>query len=169
MTTFFTSDTHFAHANIIQYCGRPFRDVEEMNAVMVERWNARVKPGDIVYHLGDFAFGPVENIGKFLGMLNGQVHLVLGNHDRQAMRMAKFGFAGVYANLLINVEDVVLLLIHKPGTAPTKTMELRADGGMADYHLHGHVHEKYARRGNAINVGVDVRGFQPVTLEELLA
>jgi calcineurin-like phosphoesterase family protein len=54
---------------------------------------------------------------------------------------------------------VALFLSHKPTGVPSGF----------DYHLHGHVHEKYARKGDAINVGVDVRGFAPATLEELLS
>ena len=55
MTAFFTGCTHFSHDNIIRLAGRPFADVNEMNEALVERWNAKVRPTDVVYHLGDFA------------------------------------------------------------------------------------------------------------------
>ena len=45
---FFTSDTHFNHANIIKYCKRPFASVEEMNGEMISRWNKVVRPRDTV-------------------------------------------------------------------------------------------------------------------------
>ena len=48
---FFTSDHHFGHANIIKFCNRPFKDVQEMNETLIERWNKKVKPKDHVYHL----------------------------------------------------------------------------------------------------------------------
>lgn len=156
----FTSDTHFGHVNVIEYCGRPFTQVDEMNRVMIERWNARVRPEDTVYHLGDFAFGPYESIAKFLGLLKGYIHLVRGNHDRSLQRMGQAGFYDVHSSTTIIHKGLRLLLSHKP------VVDVPAD---VDYHLHGHVHEKWARRGNKINVGVDVRGFAPVTLEELLA
>lgn len=79
--TFFISDTHFGHKNILEYekDARPFKTVEEMNECIIERWNSVVKPKDIVYHLGDFAFGK-HNI-RIAERLNGDKKLILGNHD----------------------------------------------------------------------------------------
>lgn len=159
---YFTSDTHFAHTNIIKYCGRPFANVEEMNETMIARWNARVKPEDTVFHLGDFAMGPAENVGLFLERLNGKVTLVRGNHDRSIDRMRTFGFIGAGDWLWFKWNEQHYLLTHRP---VREAMEYPP----FDFNLHGHVHEKYARQGNRINVGVDVRGFEPKTLEELLA
>jgi len=77
---FFTSDTHFWHANIIKFCQRPFADVNEMNEKMIANWNAVVGPDDIIYHLGDFSMAarPVE---LYVPRLMGSIHLVMGNHD----------------------------------------------------------------------------------------
>lgn len=160
MTTWFTSDTHFSHAKIIEFCGRPFANVEEMDREMVARWNARVQPGDTVYHLGDFAFGPADNIEIFRMQLNGKIVLLVGNHDRSLRRMSQ-SFQSVAHQAHFELQGLRLLLSHKPRPIDPYPP--------FDYHLHGHVHEKYARRGNQINVGVDVRGFAPATLEELLA
>lgn len=81
INTFFIADTHFGHANILEYESeaRPFKTVEEMNDVMIERWNSVVNNKDIVYHLGDFAFGK-HNV-CIASRLNGKKRLVLGNHD----------------------------------------------------------------------------------------
>ena len=54
---FFTSDTHFNHANIIRFCNRPFKDVSHMNEAIISNWNRVVGPEDIVFHLGDFCLG----------------------------------------------------------------------------------------------------------------
>ena len=77
-----TSDTHFYHANVIKYSKRPFANVEEMNAALVRNWVAVVQPGDTIYHLGDFSFGRKEQNEALLQQLHGHKHLILGNHDK---------------------------------------------------------------------------------------
>lgn len=42
---FFTSDNHFGHEKVIQFDGRPFSSVEEMDTEMIRRWNAKVGKG----------------------------------------------------------------------------------------------------------------------------
>jgi calcineurin-like phosphoesterase family protein len=159
--TWFTSDTHFGHANlIIKYHCRPFADPVEMDETMIARWNERVAPGDTVYHLGDFALGPKAATPVVLARLNGHKILVIGNHDRKPDFMKASGFAEVHESLSLNLNGHWIYLTHQPVPPP--------EGTPCDYHLHGHVHKEYARLGNAINVGVDVLGFRPLTLEELL-
>jgi len=90
MNTFFTSDTHFHHKNIVagtsewddkREC-RDFDTLEEHNAKLVQNINALVKPNDILYHLGDWSFGGVERIWEFRKQLHCKnIHLILGNHD----------------------------------------------------------------------------------------
>ena len=86
METFFISDTHFGHKNIINYSaewrnrdGKPFRTIEEHDEYLVEQWNKTVTKDDKVYHLGDFCFGK-RNI-QYAGRLNGKKTLIQGNHD----------------------------------------------------------------------------------------
>lgn len=58
--TFFTSDTHFNHANIIKFCNRPFKDVEQMNETLIANWNQVIGPDDTVFHLGDYNISPTQ-------------------------------------------------------------------------------------------------------------
>lgn len=76
--TFFTADTHFNHANIIHFCQRPFADATEMNAALIEKWNARVGKADLVYHLGDLAQGDWSPI---LEQLNGDIIFQKNNSE----------------------------------------------------------------------------------------
>lgn len=82
MTVWFTSDTHFGHARIIELNNRPFRDVSHMNEMLVQNWNDKVKPNDHVYHLGDVALGSFEKSLSYVARLNGIKTLIVGNHDR---------------------------------------------------------------------------------------
>ncbi|WP_149084388.1 MULTISPECIES: hypothetical protein [Microbacterium] len=79
---FMTSDHHFSHARISELAGRPFTTVEEMNTVLIERWNALARPEHVVLHLGDLALGPIEESAGLTTRLNGQRLLAPGNHDR---------------------------------------------------------------------------------------
>jgi calcineurin-like phosphoesterase family protein len=60
MTVYYASDLHFGHANIIKLAGRPFKDVEEMDKILIENWNRTIKPNDEVWYLGDFTFSKDE-------------------------------------------------------------------------------------------------------------
>ncbi len=84
MARFWTSDTHFGHEGILRFepVNRPFATVEEMNEVLVERWNAVVGPQDMVYHLGDVAMGKIADSLPVMSRLNGRKVLIPGNHDR---------------------------------------------------------------------------------------
>lgn len=87
MSVFFTSDTHFGHNNIIRYCDRPFADADEMDEALVANWNAAVKPTDTVWHLGDVALCSVSRLREILDCLNGNIHLVIGNHERATLQL----------------------------------------------------------------------------------
>ena len=83
---FFTSDTHFNHANIIRFCNRPFKDVSHMNEAIISNWNRVVGPEDIVFHLGDFCLGGSAEWINVLNRLNGKIYLISGNHDIKNLR-----------------------------------------------------------------------------------
>lgn len=176
---FFTSDTHFGHKNIIEYCNRPWSTVEEMNEGMVERWNSKVSAEDTVYHLGDFAMGPKENLG-WRQRLNGHVILIKGNHDRDKEVLKEYGFeVHKRKRLYLPEEDKIIMMTHIPihvpdpmgrsGRTYSPNLTQKIDVDSYDYILCGHVHNQWRRRGKTINVGVDVSDFYPLTIQELLA
>lgn len=165
MAILFTSDTHFDHAKVIEYCKRPFSSVDEMNAEMVRRWNARVTPADTVYHLGDFHMGRAERIAYWRAQLNGRIVLVKGNHDRSKTAMLRAGFDEVVNEAWIpGTGDERIYLRHIP------KQQWTAKAGL---HLCGHVHTEWRESQvgalRVINVGVDQWDFTPRTLAELTA
>jgi calcineurin-like phosphoesterase family protein len=162
MNTWFTSDTHFGHANIIVYCKRPFKDVEEMDAELIRRWNARVQPGDTVYHLGDFALAKGgKKIPAYLERLNGQIHLITGNHDPKQPNALK-GFADVKAYKEIKVGEQDVILCHYAFRVWNKRH-------YGSWNLHGHSHGTLKRdfKMKQLDVGVDCWNYAPISFEEV--
>lgn len=80
--TFFTSDLHFGHFNILRFDNRPFNSVQEMDEAMITLWNETVLPIDTVYILGDVSWYDDATTAKILARLNGRKILVAGNHDQ---------------------------------------------------------------------------------------
>lgn len=112
--TFFTSDTHFGHFNIIRYCNRPFETVAEMDEELIKRWNTVVKPEDTVWHLGDFSFYmSKEKVTSIVKQLNGTIYLVKGNHDKKPNQWYRdCGFKEVYDRPVMY--NTFVLLSHEP-------------------------------------------------------
>lgn len=134
---FFTSDTHFGHANIMTYCNRPFANVEEMDKILIENWNSVVPKDGIVWHLGDFCLGPKqsERISEIVHKLNGRIKLVLGNHDHHSVDFYyKAGFNRVYDRKVI-INDYIVLS-HEP--------MLFLNNNCPFINLFGHVHDSNA-------------------------
>lgn len=179
MTIWFTSDEHYDHKNIIKYANRPFRDVPHMREEMIARNNSVVGKDDIVWHLGDFSF-QVKTVKEILPRLNGEHHLIAGNHDlchpynRHKKRYVSYevyrelGFTSVVLETIINDFEAT----HLPYTADQRHGERYADYRPHDdgetWLLHGHIHGLWKVNGRQINVGVDVWDYKPVSLEQLL-
>ena len=164
MTTFFTADTHFGHANIIKHCNRPFSSVEEMDETMIQRWNERVKPGDLVYHLGDFGFHQkTAQTQKLLDRLHGNKVLLRGNHDSKETFKAPGWF---------NIQTIVEL----PGKS-TKDCIVLCHYAMhvwngsfhGSKHLFGHSHGALTNPSpNSFDIGVDCHDFYPLSLAQVM-
>jgi calcineurin-like phosphoesterase family protein len=158
MKVFFTSDTHFGDHRVLNIRPRPFGSVIEMNEEMVRRWNARVRKRDVVWHLGDFA-SDTKVAQSILPRLNGLIHLVTGNIDREGVR--RLGWASVQAYAELTMQGVLLVLCHYP---------FRTWNGMhrGAVNLHGHSHGRLKPLARQYDVGMDANDFQPVLLSELV-
>ena len=158
----FISDTHFGHKNILSW-GRDVDTVEEMDAVMVERWNSVVKKGDLVYHLGDVFFGPKEDFNKLWPKLNGSKRLIVGNHDD--VRFLSSG--GFFQKVMLwrVWHDKPLLFSHVPVHEDCIQERILARGGMS---VHGHTHFNGSPEGPYKSVCVELNNYTPVHLEELV-
>lgn len=171
--TFFTSDTHFNHANIIKFCNRPFKDVEQMNDVMIANWNSVIGKDDTVFHLGDFCLGGAAEWTKILDRLNGKIYLIMGNHDLKNIRQGFISrFEHVAMQMRIEIGKKRTYLCHYPF--------LCFEGSYKDdvWQLFGHVHTRRSNSGidagrlqylypTQYDVGVDNNNFTPVSFGQV--
>lgn len=170
---FFTSDTHFSHKNVIEFCNRPFSSITEMNEKIIENWNSVVTNDSLVFHLGDFAFS--SNWHQFLDKLNGNVCLILGNHDIRDWRNSLEGlFTAVFREFDLMIDGQKIILSHYPlfcWQGCNKTAG-------AVWNLHGHIHSGPFRGDNVdqdisrynqyklpnqYDCGVDNNDFTPIS------
>lgn len=174
--TFFTSDLHLGHKNIISYDNRPFTNVKDMNSTLITNWNNTVSTEDTVYILGDFSWMSIKDTLLLLKQLNGQKHLIKGNHDRVQNKELQGCFVSITDYKELKIEEHFLVLCHYP-------MPFFNRHHHGAIHLYGHVHnsqewhitENIKTQLNQLgipcrmfNVGCMLWGYNPVTLEEIL-
>lgn len=177
-TTFLISDTHFGHEKTCTTFKRadgsplrPFASAEDMNEAMVSRWNARVRPGDKVYHLGDVVIS--RRFLSVLERLNGDKVLIRGNHDIFKLADYTQYFRDVRGYHVMNG----MILSH----VPVHTDSIARFGA----NIHGHLHANRVRRPRGIDartgnilysdeidpmyhcVSVEHTDYAPISLEEV--
>ena len=161
MTTFFTADTHFGHANIIKYCHRPFGSAAKMDHELIRRWNSVVGDNDIVWHLGDFCFGNESKAKWYLDKLRGRIGLIWGNHDSNSVRdMPEWTFSGPYRE--INLDGQHITLCHY-------ALRVWNRSHYGSLSLFGHTHGTLAGNQQSVDVGVDYPAwnYTPITLNQI--
>jgi calcineurin-like phosphoesterase family protein len=167
--TFFTSDTHWGHKNIIKYSNRPYANVDEMNEALIDNWNSVVQPDDLIYHLGDFAFLEANKLENVLRRLNGRKRLIWGNHDQtlqnnKALQQKYFEWCKDMYEFKEVVDNEVrhFVLCHYAMLVWNKSHR-------GAFMLHGHSHGslKYPFPAKIMDVGVDPQGYFPISIEEV--
>lgn len=177
-----TADQHFGHQGILKR-GRPFQTVEDMDDAMIERHNKRVGKKDHVFFVGDFSGSSDEKyLRKIFHALNGQKHLVPGNHDsKQVLNLPWATPVRLQVTLSADAEDS-----NYPWEQPFKDRRIVKQPGRkfilshfaplswdymysGSFLLYGHTHGKLPGRGRSIDVGVDSWGYQPITPDEAIA
>lgn len=158
---YFTSDTHFNHAKVIEYCARPYPNTDAMNTAIIDNWNARVTPEDTIYHLGDFAMGQLKYAPALFDRLKGRKVLIKGNHDPKKVRALPW--AEVHEGpLQISIGSQLVVMLHYPMVS----WNHKSHGAI---HLHGHSHGSLPGTRQRVDVGVDCWDMKPCTLDEINA
>ena len=169
MTIWITSDTHFYHKNILKYCLRPFKDEYHMNEILIKNWTECVKPGDIIYHLGDVCFQAKEKIDEVMPRLCMGKYSILqaGNHDQgKRHEMLEKYFDEVYDEPFTFVyKGKGFCMVHNPEEVKIENLL------PGEYLLYGHVHDNaptgYDKETRSFHVGVDTNDYRPVNLDEI--
>lgn len=195
MTNFFTADTHFGHARIIELCERPFKHVDEMNKTIIRNFNERAGEVDTIYLLGDACLGKLDESLSLVADIKAKVVLIPGNHDRMSLayhhkgdatekrRLAVERYSSVFSEVRMEApgayssflspfaeEGLPIIMSHYPYVGDSHGEERYAhlrpiNIGMPL--LHGHVHTQWKHRDRMWNVGVDVNDFQLVSEDEV--
>ena len=172
---YFTADLHFGHENIIKLTGRPFSSVEEMDGALIANWNRKVKGNDTVYIVGDLIYKSSAP-EKYLSQLKGKKVLICGNHDAGWLELTDAARYFLRTEKLIEESlcNHMVTLCHYP------MIEWRASrrgiSPRLGYLIHGHIHNNVQRpeyrqlfrTPNALNAGVEINNYEPVTFEELI-
>jgi len=168
---YFTADLHLGHANILSHTGRPFASVEEMDAALIQNWNRKVHRNDTVYILGDLIFRNAVPAEEYLEQLKGVKHLIIGNHDRDWMKRTDLAKYLATAQLMTEINDGRhrITLCHYPMMSWNRCNQ-------GAFHIHGHIHNNrndsywplLQQMPQALNAGVDINEFAPVTFDELV-
>lgn len=168
----FSSDPHFWHSRLATIRG--FSSVEEMNEKLIDNWNKKVRLDDTVYLLGDVSFAGTTKTVDVLERLNGKIHLIRGNHDRE--------LTGNVLSIFASVKDLdrIKIVTHNPdGTSDVQRVVLchfpllvwdMAHHGA--WHLHGHSHGscRYPNpNAKILDVGMDPQMLRPISFDEVSA
>lgn len=181
----FTSDTHYNHANICSSTTkwkdpvtiREFKTLEHMNSHLAGNINEVVGQDDILFHLGDWSFGGFESIGHFRNQIVCQnIHIITGNHDHHIENNrsdCQKLFSSVNKYVELNVKwnvgtplqnEANFVLMH----FPIASWNNMARGAI---HLHGHVHfnpNMRLQEGKMMDVGCDGNMLYPIQMQEVL-
>lgn len=198
MNYYFTSDQHFSHDKIIEYCNRPFKNTTEMNETIIKRYNSIVNDTDICFFIGDIGLGKRDELKLIIDSLKGIKILVLGNHDRYSTKFYyDCGFSVVCKNITIpkGKHGDKLFLTHIPARSYYQFFKLcltyiktmrkkkrsikqifnRLNRELKNYTkldkhytICGHVHEKWKTKDTNINIGVDQWNFKPVEWNQII-
>jgi len=162
-THHFIADTHFGHTGILDQAARPQPDIESHDRSIIANWNARVRPTDTVWHLGDFAGEDVafDYVASVFRKLNGRKRLIVGNHDGDEVR-AKLPWESVDEVRTILAPGCKIVLCHYP---------FREWNGYygGDLHFHGHSHDRLPSSRQSWDCGVDKQDFSPMTFATIKA
>lgn len=166
MKIFITSDIHFSHKNIMNFCpeSRPFTDIDHMDNTIIKIWNETITSKDLTYIIGDVAFCNAEKAVSYMHRLNGKKVLVTGNHDHKLVKDQNFldCFESVVNLCEISHNGTKVVMFHYP-IYEWNNMH------RGSVHFHGHLHARpHGIAGRIFDVAMDGNDCVPYDMSALI-
>lgn len=189
LTDKFTSDLHFGHRNILNYCprNRPWKTMEELEEGLLNCLKANLS-GERLFVLGDMFFNntyKAEDMRRVIEQIPAEVFVVPGNHDYGMKKAFKNNYDLKCTLLdstihcyLSEYSDISISLSHYP---PGKSKIYKNMGEKFQIYLFGHIHgsisahreidhdgpEFYGENYFGLDVGFDYIG-KPISLQDIV-
>ncbi len=172
---YFTADLHLGHTNILNLSNRPFPSIEEMDNVLINNWTKKVKGNDTIFILGDLICKSQEP-EIYLNKLKGKKVLIIGNHDGSWLNKIDIDKHFIKTTMFLEQSlcNHLVTLCHYP-MLEWRGSRKGIDCKKLGYLIHGHIHNRCEQQyydffsmPHALNAGVDINNFEPVTFDELI-
>jgi len=163
--TYYISDIHFGHKNVIKFDDRPYSTVEEMDSDMIRIWNETIPENGVVFIVGDLFFRcSSQRMKEIIEQLNGQFIFIKGNHDTSMLNckpMLKY-FDLIETRINLYTPDRLIVMDHYPMLEWDQYFR-------GYYHVYGHVHaNKPHPEARALDLGWRLHN-KPLHYSEVLA
>jgi len=166
----FTADLHGGHPKIVDICNRPVSREEHDEWLIREVFNKYVQRKDEVYLLGDISLAKRKDAQKWVARLNGNKHLILGNHDKNIRNLGNWTEVTQIKDFTFSRKDpninIHIVLCHYPLASWNRKVH-------GSWHLYGHVHGRFQNTGLSWDVGIDNKEYfegwlRPISLYEVV-
>jgi calcineurin-like phosphoesterase family protein len=157
----FTSDEHYGHKKILEYCERPFSSIEEMDKTIIDNHNSLVSKNDITIHAGDFTLWKnIKGIyDNYINRLNGNHIFLKGSHDYWLKNKPNNQIWE--KNIYFNGNKYHFVVCHY-------AMHTWPRSHYGSYHLFGHSHGNLELSGKRYDIGVDNNNFYPISADLII-
>lgn len=157
------SDQHFRHSRVIEYAGRPFANVEQMNQTMINNHNNTVNDGSVVVFGGDITFGNEAINKEVMEQMKGRHLFIYGNHDfnhggRYNTKFMKEAAACALFQYEINGNMYDIVISHYP---------ILCDLPDNVINIYGHTHQ-HVMLGLRFSMCVEQTNYKPKSWNEFL-
>lgn len=146
----FTADLHHGHPKIVKICNRPVDPADHDEWLLKEVFNKYVQKKDEVYILGDVSLGKKQDAAKWVARMNGNKHLITGNHDKSVDHLGNWTEITKIKDFTFSRDtlNIHIVLCHYPIASWNRKIH-------GSWHLYGHVHGRFENTGLSWDCGID--------------